>query len=79
MQAVHETMLSDHRVQFGLLFCEPHNIAFYKTMGWCRFEGEVRVEQPSGSVIYDIMGTMTLPLAADAPRTGSIDLRGLPW
>ena len=79
MQAAHEALRSNPDVQFGLLFCEPHNTTFYEGIGWRRFVGEVRVDQPGGSVVYDIMGTMTLPLATDAPRSGSIDLCGLPW
>jgi aminoglycoside 2'-N-acetyltransferase I len=79
MQAAHEALRSNPDVQFGLLFCEPHNTSFYEGIGWCRFGGEIRVDQAGGSIIYDIMGTMTLPLATDAPRSGSIDLCGLPW
>jgi aminoglycoside 2'-N-acetyltransferase I len=79
MQAAHATLRSNPEVQFGLLFCEPHNTAFYEGLGWSRFDGEVTVAQPSGSIVYDIMRAMTLPLAADAPYSGSIDLCGLPW
>lgn len=66
-------------LSFGLLFCEPHNVGFYESIGWQRFSGEVRVEQPAGSIIYDIMETMTLDLGTSAPHCGSIDLCGLPW
>jgi GNAT superfamily N-acetyltransferase len=79
MQAAHEALRSDLDLHFGLLFCEPHNKCFYEGIGWHCFAGEVRVEQPGGSIVYDIMGTLTLPLAADAPRAGTIDLCGLPW
>jgi aminoglycoside 2'-N-acetyltransferase I len=79
MEAVHECLRSDHGVQFGLLFCEPHNTGFYESVGWRRFEGEVFAEQPNGSVRYDIMPTMTLSVATNAPRSGRMDLRGLPW
>ncbi|MXP62950.1 GNAT family N-acetyltransferase [Roseomonas sp. M0104] len=79
MCAAHENLQSDPCVQFGLLFCEPHNVTFYKALGWCRFKGQVRVEQPAGSLLYDIMQTMMLPFSTETPRAGCIDLRGLPW
>jgi GNAT superfamily N-acetyltransferase len=79
MQAADEELRSDPKLQFGLLFCEPHNTVFYEAMGWSRFGGDIRVEQPGGSIVYDIMQGMTLPLAAGAPRSATIDLRGLPW
>ena len=50
MQAAHEALRSNPDVQFGLLFCEPHNTTFYEGIGWRRFVGEVRVDQPGGSV-----------------------------
>jgi aminoglycoside 2'-N-acetyltransferase I len=63
---------------FGLLFCEPHNVAFYAGLGWQVFPGEVHCVQPSGPMIFDMMPNMVLPLGA-APRDGKIDLCGLPW
>jgi hypothetical protein len=79
MQAAHEALRSYPDVQFGLLFCESHNTTFYEGIGWHRFSGEVRVNQPGGSIVYDIMETMILPFMTNVPRAGSIDLCGLPW
>ena len=31
-----------------MLFCEPHNEAFYQARGWHPFQGEVYAEQPGG-------------------------------
>ena len=28
-------------VRFALLFCEPHNVAFYQARGWHPFNGEI--------------------------------------
>lgn len=67
-----------HGVDFGLLFCEPHNVAFYGGLGWQVFSGEVHCAQPSGAMIFDMMPNMVLPLRA-GPRNGKIDLCGLPW
>ena len=36
-------------VDFALLFCEPHNFAFYQARGWHPFTGEVYAEQPGGT------------------------------
>jgi aminoglycoside 2'-N-acetyltransferase I len=64
-------------VDFGLLFCEPHNVRFYGGLGWRVFEGTVHCAQPACRIKFDMMPTMVLPL-----RTmpgGEIDLCGLPW
>ena len=66
------------RADFALLFCEPHRFAFYRQLGWHRFEGDVFVEQPHGRVQFEVMAAFVLDLRLQ-PRTGVIDLRGLPW
>ena len=63
---------------FAVLFCEPHNFAFYRNLGWHPFEGDVFAEQPQGCVRFELMGTFVYDLKL-APRGGTIDLRGLPW
>ena len=63
---------------FGLLFCEPHNFAFYRGLGWHQFEGEVYAEQPEGRVRFAAMTPFVFDLRR-SPRSGVIDLRGLPW
>jgi aminoglycoside 2'-N-acetyltransferase I len=63
---------------FGLLFCEPQNVAFYERLGWGIFDGDVFCEQPSGRIKFDMMHAMVLPLRC-APRSRVIDLCGLPW
>lgn len=63
---------------FGLLFCEPQNVAFYERLGWEIFRGEVFCEQPTGRIRFDIMHTMILPVLS-LPQSNMIDLCGLPW
>jgi predicted acetyltransferase len=63
---------------FAVLFCEPHNYAFYRRLGWRRFDGEVFADQPCGRIRFDVMATFVHDLRL-APRGGTIDLRGLPW
>lgn len=63
---------------FAVLFCEPHNFAFYRNLGWHQFQGEVFAVQPQGRIRFDLMATFVYDLKL-APRGGAIDLRGLPW
>ena len=43
--AIH-TMRANEAVKFAILFCEPHNFAFYEARNWHPFTGEVYCEQP---------------------------------
>ena len=72
------TLMEREGVDFGLLFCEPHNEPLYRNLGWTVFEGDVWCEQPAGRTRFDLMRTLCLPLRL-APRAGVIDLCGLPW
>jgi GNAT superfamily N-acetyltransferase len=78
LNAAIATMRDHEAVRFAMLFCEPHNEAFYEARGWHRFQGEVHAEQPQGRVRFEAMA----PFAFDftrKPRDGIIDLCGLPW
>ena len=70
--------MREREIDFGLLFCEPHNVGFYEHLGWRIFPGEVYCEQPAGQMRFDMMHTMVLPLRL-APEGRVIDLCGLPW
>ena len=63
---------------FGLLFCEPHNFAFYRGLGWRQFAGPVFAEQPEGRVRFDVMAAFVFDLRL-SPQDGALDLCGLPW
>jgi aminoglycoside 2'-N-acetyltransferase I len=63
---------------FGLLFCEQHNDRFYEGLGWTKFEGTTLAEQKGAATPFTIMGTQILKLKMH-PRSGTIDLCGLPW
>ncbi|WP_407167065.1 GNAT family N-acetyltransferase [Bradyrhizobium sp. ORS 111] len=75
--AVH-TMRANDAVKFAILFCEPHNFAFYQARGWHPFTGEVYCEQPSGQIRFEAMAPFVYDIVR-APRDGKIDLCGLPW
>src|SRR4030088_2032756 len=48
-----QTMRDHEAIQFALLFCEPHNFAFYQARGWHPFTGEIFCEQPGGRIKFD--------------------------
>ena len=78
IEAAIATMRANEAVRFAMLFCEPHNFAFYQARGWHPFADEIWCEQPGGRVRF----TVTSPFVFDirrAPRDGVIDLKGLPW
>lgn len=78
MTAAITALARDHAIDFGLLFCEEHNIAFYRGLGWQPFDGTVFAEQPEGRIHHNSVAPFVYDLKL-APRAGVIDLRGLPW
>ncbi len=71
-------VMKEGDTDFGLLFCEPHNVAFYEGFGWRIFPGDVYCAQPAGRIKFDMMHALVLP-ALSEPRAAVIDLCGLPW
>ena len=67
-----------HRADFGLLFCEPRHAPLYAGLGWRQFEGHVFVMQPGGRGRFTVTDPYTFDLKM-APRTGVLDLCGMPW
>ena len=53
LDAAIQTLKDEGSTDFALLFCEPHNAAFYVGRGWKPFEGEIYAEQPEGRVRFD--------------------------
>ena len=78
LNAAVRTIRDHEAIRFAMLFCDPHNYAFYQARGWHRFEGQVYAEQPEGRIRFDVMTPFVLDLTR-APRQGVIDLCGLPW
>jgi aminoglycoside 2'-N-acetyltransferase I len=78
LNAAIQTMRDHEAIQFALLFCEPHNVAFYQSRGWHPFAGEIYAEQPQGRVRFEAMAPFVFDFKR-APRQGTIDLCGLPW
>jgi GNAT superfamily N-acetyltransferase len=78
IEAAIQTIRANEAARFALLFCEPHNFAFYQQRGWHPFTGEIYAEQPQGRIRFDAMAPFVFDIAR-APRQGTIDLCGLPW
>jgi len=78
LDAAIETMRANEAVRFALLFCEPHNFAFYQARGWHPFTGEVYCEQKRGRIRFDVMAPFVFDIRR-APRDGVLELNGLPW
>ena len=78
LDAAMQTMRDHEAVRFALLFCEPHNFAFYEARGWHPFKGEIYAEQPEGRIRFEAMAPFVFDFTR-APRDGTIDLCGLPW
>ena len=78
LDAAIRTLRDREAIDFALLFCEPHNFAFYAARGWHRFEGGIMAEQPAGRIRFEAMTPFVFDFK-NAPREGVIDLCGLPW
>jgi aminoglycoside 2'-N-acetyltransferase I len=79
LNAAVQTMHDHDAAQFALLFCEPHNFAFYQSRGWQRYMGDIYAEQPQGRIRFKAMSPFVFDLKRRAPLRGTIDLSGLPW
>jgi hypothetical protein len=72
-------MTEERATDFGMLFCEPQNTAYYEKLGWQSFNGTVYAEQPSsGRAKFDAMLPYVFKIKR-LLREGTIDLCGLPW
>ena len=78
LNAAIQTLRDQEAVRFAMLFCEPHNVAFYEKRGWHPFTGEIYAEQPGGKVRFEAMAPLIFDFVR-APKQGVIDLCGLPW
>jgi len=78
MKRAAEVLLRDHDADFAMLFCEDHNLAFYRGLGWRSFSGTVFADQPAGRIQHHVITPLVYDMRL-APRGGLIDLRGLPW
>ena len=78
MRRATQEIQDTYKADFGLLFCEPRHASLYLGLGWRSFKGDVFVMQPRGQVRFDVTDPYVFDLKI-APRTGVLDLCGLPW
>ena len=64
---------------FAFLFCEDHNIAFYRKLGWTIYQGDILVEQNGKSGTFPMRNAMYFPLNEQVNSKARLDLSGLPW
>ena len=76
LTAAIQTLKDEKAVDFVLLFCQPHNFAFYENRGWHAFGGEVYVEQKHQRIRFDAMTPYVFDIRY-GPRDGAVDLCGL--
>jgi aminoglycoside 2'-N-acetyltransferase I len=70
---------TDFAVSYALLFCRSQLVPFYERLLWKPFMGKVFVDQPEGKVEFTVNGAMVLDVREPAPKSGTLDLNGLPW
>jgi GNAT superfamily N-acetyltransferase len=66
-------------LDFALLVCEPHMLAYYGRLGWQPFGGRLIVRQWGEIEEFTFNRVMTYPLLASPAPGGVIDLLGPPW
>lgn len=83
MQALPGILRAEVPVAFGLVQCRAAVVPFYARSGWQRIDQIATFLDPDTEVWTTYRGpTLVLPAQAaleDWPRTGQIDLRGMPW
>jgi GNAT superfamily N-acetyltransferase len=70
--------LHSRGVQFALLVCREQLVAYYESLGWRRFTGEMLVRQHGEREVFTFNDVMVGDLTGKAP-TSAIDLLGAPW
>ncbi len=70
---------TEARCTSGLLFCEDHNVEFYRKLGWTLFHGEMVAEQGGKTGPFSFPNVMMLTLSETARTSEKINLCGLPW
>ena len=64
--------------EFGMLFCLPRLVAFYRRLGWEPVAAPVTIEQPAGRVASPL-AVMIKPLGQVTWPAGPVDVNGKPW
>jgi GNAT superfamily N-acetyltransferase len=73
-----EFLRDDLQASFGLLFCLPRLVPFYRSLGWQVVEPGVLIDQPGGKIPSPVP-VMILPFKDEPWPTERVDLDSLPW
>ncbi len=73
-----EFLRDDLGASFGLLFCLPRLVPFYRSLGWQVVEPGVLIDQPGGKIPSPVP-VMILPLKDETWPAERVDLDSLPW
>ena len=68
----------DLGASFGLLFCLPRLVPFYRSLGWQLVEPGVLIDQPGGKILSPVP-VMVLPFKDEPWPAERVDLDSLPW
>ena len=79
MQRAVDFFREQRDVDFGLLVCAPHLLAYYGGLDWRAFGGRLIVRQRGATVEFTYNRVMTYGVRSPAPHDGTIDLQGPPW
>lgn len=73
-----EFLRDDLGASFGLLFCLPRLVPFYRSLGWQVVEPGVLINQPGGKIPSPVP-VMVLPFGEEPWPAEQVDLDSLPW
>jgi len=73
-----EFLRDDLGASFGLLFCLPRLVPFYRSLGWQVVEPGVLIDQPGGKIPSPVP-VMVLPFGEEPWPAERVDLDSLPW
>lgn len=73
-----EFLRDDLGASFGLLFCLPRLVPFYRSLGWEVVEPGVLIDHPGGKIPSPVP-VMILPFGEERWPAERVDLGSLPW
>ncbi|MEL7234775.1 MAG: GNAT family N-acetyltransferase [Chloroflexota bacterium] len=84
MRAMTDYICTEMQADAGMLYCAPHNVAFYQSLGWQQIERHITYHQYNGTHVLD-MGessddnVLVMPCGDLVFPDGDIDVKGNLW
>ncbi|MEM6283289.1 MAG: GNAT family N-acetyltransferase [Chloroflexota bacterium] len=84
MRALTDYICTEMNADAGMLYCAPHNVAYYQSLGWHHITRQITYHQYDGTHVIDMRGgtddnALVLPCGDFVFPTGDIDIRGQLW